>query len=241
MKKGVKRKADTTTPTANSFDPLFTPTESKSAKISTRRESGRQIKKVVILNFLILWNSLEHMSWHFKYMRPPDDDSYFYDDVVGWYDPIAASTADWGRSPIPPGSTAPHVLQLEQPGMSPPCCFNSLQKEVHFLFCLSYEGSTLFLMAVRRPDISKTVNSVVCWVSPPAGSTCQCVGAVTGFHYSDNFCHPLVTSRTGFACSCYSGAIYIYIYIYIYILFFLWRPCSNINKEISYLQRCVDD
>lgn len=45
VKKGVKRKADTTTPTANSFDPLFTPTESKSAKISTRRESGRQIKK----------------------------------------------------------------------------------------------------------------------------------------------------------------------------------------------------
>ncbi|XP_023724290.1 homeotic protein female sterile isoform X7 [Cryptotermes secundus] len=45
VKKGVKRKADTTTPTANSFDPLFTPMESKSAKISTRRESGRQIKK----------------------------------------------------------------------------------------------------------------------------------------------------------------------------------------------------
>ncbi|KDR13641.1 Homeotic protein female sterile [Zootermopsis nevadensis] len=45
VKKGVKRKADTTTPTANSFDPPFTPMESKSAKISTRRESGRQIKK----------------------------------------------------------------------------------------------------------------------------------------------------------------------------------------------------
>jgi len=45
MKKCVKRKADTTTPTANSFDPLFTPRESKSAKISTRRESGRQMKK----------------------------------------------------------------------------------------------------------------------------------------------------------------------------------------------------
>nr|CAD7569546.1 unnamed protein product [Timema californicum] len=45
-KKGVKRKADTTTPTANAFDPLFTPAEAKSAKISTRRESGRQIKKI---------------------------------------------------------------------------------------------------------------------------------------------------------------------------------------------------
>lgn len=41
---GVKRKADTTTPTANAYD--YAPTlESKSAKISTRRESGRQIKK----------------------------------------------------------------------------------------------------------------------------------------------------------------------------------------------------
>lgn len=34
------------------------------------------------------------MGGHFKCMRPPDDDSYFYDEVVGWYDPIAASTAD---------------------------------------------------------------------------------------------------------------------------------------------------
>ncbi|XP_066999162.2 bromodomain-containing protein 2 isoform X2 [Anabrus simplex] len=47
VKKGVKRKADTTTPTANVFDPLYQPLDSKSAKISTRRESGRQIKKVV--------------------------------------------------------------------------------------------------------------------------------------------------------------------------------------------------
>ena len=45
---------------------VFTPTESKSAKISTRRESERQIKKVVILNFLILWSSLKHMGGHFK-------------------------------------------------------------------------------------------------------------------------------------------------------------------------------
>ncbi|XP_057665883.1 bromodomain-containing protein 3-like isoform X5 [Diorhabda carinulata] len=43
VKKGVKRKADTTTPaTAYDYPP---PLESKSAKISTRRESGRQIKK----------------------------------------------------------------------------------------------------------------------------------------------------------------------------------------------------
>lgn len=47
VKKGVKRKADTTTPTANSFEPLYhPPLDSKNAKISTRRESGRQIKKV---------------------------------------------------------------------------------------------------------------------------------------------------------------------------------------------------
>lgn len=44
MKKGVKRKADTTTPTATVFDYNAT-LESKTAKISTRRESGRQIKK----------------------------------------------------------------------------------------------------------------------------------------------------------------------------------------------------
>lgn len=43
VKKGVKRKADTTTPTANSFD-AYTPLDSsKSAKIATRRESGRQV------------------------------------------------------------------------------------------------------------------------------------------------------------------------------------------------------
>lgn len=59
LKKGVKRKADTTTPSASGFDPLYIAgpapgapgaqggPEAKSAKISTRRESGRQIKKVV--------------------------------------------------------------------------------------------------------------------------------------------------------------------------------------------------
>ena len=45
VKKGVKRKADTTTPTASALDPLYTPVENKAAKIPTRRESGRQIKK----------------------------------------------------------------------------------------------------------------------------------------------------------------------------------------------------
>ncbi|XP_043475306.1 homeotic protein female sterile-like isoform X4 [Leptopilina heterotoma] len=45
VKKGVKRKADTTTPTANSFDPIYNPLEPKNAKIPARRESGRQIKK----------------------------------------------------------------------------------------------------------------------------------------------------------------------------------------------------
>ncbi|XP_029165013.1 homeotic protein female sterile-like isoform X6 [Nylanderia fulva] len=45
VKKGVKRKADTTTPTANAYDPMYAPLDSKNAKIPTRRESGRQIKK----------------------------------------------------------------------------------------------------------------------------------------------------------------------------------------------------
>ncbi|XP_043254379.1 bromodomain-containing protein 2-like isoform X7 [Colletes gigas] len=44
LKKGVKRKADTTTPTANSFEPLYK-LDPKNAKLPTRRESGRQIKK----------------------------------------------------------------------------------------------------------------------------------------------------------------------------------------------------
>ncbi|XP_052868361.1 homeotic protein female sterile-like [Anopheles cruzii] len=43
VKKGVKRKADTTTPTATVFDPHYgTPMDSSAAKIATRRESGRQ-------------------------------------------------------------------------------------------------------------------------------------------------------------------------------------------------------
>lgn len=47
VKKGVKRKADTTTPTANSFEsPYATSDSAKSAKIATRRESGRQVIKV---------------------------------------------------------------------------------------------------------------------------------------------------------------------------------------------------
>ncbi|XP_063912894.1 bromodomain-containing protein 3-like isoform X4 [Zophobas morio] len=45
VKKGVKRKADTTTPTATAYDYNPQLESSKSAKISTRRESGRQIKK----------------------------------------------------------------------------------------------------------------------------------------------------------------------------------------------------
>jgi len=49
LKKGVKRKADTTTPTANAFDPLYAPLDPKNPKIPTRRESGRQIKKVRII------------------------------------------------------------------------------------------------------------------------------------------------------------------------------------------------
>ena len=50
LKKGVKRKADTTTPTSNTpYDSpgMLMHSSGKVAKISSRRESGRQIKKVV--------------------------------------------------------------------------------------------------------------------------------------------------------------------------------------------------
>lgn len=43
MKKGVKRKADTTTPTANAFESPYAQIDSKNAKIPTRRESNRQV------------------------------------------------------------------------------------------------------------------------------------------------------------------------------------------------------
>lgn len=47
VKKGVKRKADTTTPGATAFESYGAPVDSnKSAKIATRRESGRQVPKV---------------------------------------------------------------------------------------------------------------------------------------------------------------------------------------------------
>lgn len=48
VKKGVKRKADTTTPSGINFDPppYNQHAMSEAARISTRRESGRQIKKV---------------------------------------------------------------------------------------------------------------------------------------------------------------------------------------------------
>lgn len=45
VKKGVKRKADTTTPTATVFDPHYgTAMDASAAKIATRRESGRQVR-----------------------------------------------------------------------------------------------------------------------------------------------------------------------------------------------------
>lgn len=53
VKKGVKRKADSLTPTQPVtpasqvvFDPMYAPADAKAAKVGTRRESGRQIKKV---------------------------------------------------------------------------------------------------------------------------------------------------------------------------------------------------
>lgn len=51
MKKGVKRKADTTTPGATAFESPYTPIDSKSAKIATRRESGRQVNKKELTPF----------------------------------------------------------------------------------------------------------------------------------------------------------------------------------------------
>lgn len=53
VKKGVKRKADTTTPTANAYEGYGTPIDNnKSAKIATRRESGRQVPKVCGIKLL---------------------------------------------------------------------------------------------------------------------------------------------------------------------------------------------
>ena len=48
VKKGVKRKADTTTPSGITFAdvPYTAHDQAEAGKISTRRESGRQIKKV---------------------------------------------------------------------------------------------------------------------------------------------------------------------------------------------------
>ncbi|XP_058817226.1 homeotic protein female sterile-like [Topomyia yanbarensis] len=47
VKKGVKRKADTTTPTATAYDPHYgTNLDPSNPKIATRRESGRQVNKV---------------------------------------------------------------------------------------------------------------------------------------------------------------------------------------------------
>ncbi|KAK9498339.1 hypothetical protein O3M35_002994 [Rhynocoris fuscipes] len=45
VKKGVKRKADLANDSPAGFDPPYTPGESKTAKVGTRRESVRQIKK----------------------------------------------------------------------------------------------------------------------------------------------------------------------------------------------------
>lgn len=45
VKKGVKRKVEGGPVAGNAVDPLYTPGDSKAARIPTRRESGRQIKK----------------------------------------------------------------------------------------------------------------------------------------------------------------------------------------------------
>lgn len=71
VKKGVKRKADTTTPTANSFESPYATSDSKSAKIATRRESGRQVIKVggdnwqyVFILFSFVFISIFVFSFH---------------------------------------------------------------------------------------------------------------------------------------------------------------------------------
>ena len=50
LKKGVKRKAESLAPSpvapAVTYDPIYSPADAKAAKVGTRRESGRQIKKV---------------------------------------------------------------------------------------------------------------------------------------------------------------------------------------------------
>ena len=49
IKKGVKRKAEMPNDSpAAAYDPLYTPGDSKAAKVATRRESVRQIKKVSV-------------------------------------------------------------------------------------------------------------------------------------------------------------------------------------------------
>jgi hypothetical protein len=72
-------------------------------------------------------------------MRPLLDDLYFYDEVVriGWCDPVAASAADRGRSPIPPGITSPHDLRAKQSGMLTQLLQFSLITCPHCICCRS--------------------------------------------------------------------------------------------------------
>lgn len=61
VKKGVKRKADTTTPTANAFESPYTVMDAKIAKVGTRRESGRQGMKVMKVCFTCFQDKLVTM------------------------------------------------------------------------------------------------------------------------------------------------------------------------------------
>jgi hypothetical protein len=162
VKKGVKRKADTTTPTANSFDPLFPPTESKSAKISTRRESGRQIKKVVTLYFLMLWSSLEHMGGHFKVHEAT---SWWF--LLLWW----SSWVVWshcslnGRRRTVSRSTRRHY-----PSCPPAWAARYVNAKLFKFFTkkssfhLLYESLTVLHLAVGRPDILN--HKPACWAAP---------------------------------------------------------------------------
>jgi hypothetical protein len=93
-------------------------------------------------------------------MRPLLNDLYFYDEVVriGWCDPVAASAADRGWSPVPPGSTTPHVLRAEQSGMFiAPSYFSSLLIKFPSILYLLYEGSfTVVIWGTMTSELELT-------------------------------------------------------------------------------------
>lgn len=59
IKKGVKRKADTTTPTATSFDSPYVNTEPKTPKTATRN-AGRQVSLFLFLHLCFVYYKRNH-------------------------------------------------------------------------------------------------------------------------------------------------------------------------------------